>query len=184
MGDEKQQNKSYQSGGGEGGGVLIMEIRVQIEGADNLQQALNRVQTNVAKHVVDAMNTTALVIQNSLKAETKSAKAVNTGTLRNSWQIKRATTQTLTAEVGTNLVPHYAPDVEYGTRPHKPPISALTQWAKRKLHNEAAAYPIARKIARRGTTGRRIFKKSTSGAPAELEKQIAQAAKLIQNEWN
>lgn len=45
----------------------------------------------------------------------------------------------------------YATHVEYGTRPHYPPISALKEWAGRVIGDENAAYPIANIIAQRGT---------------------------------
>lgn len=44
----------------------------------------------------------------------------------------------------------YAPYVEFGTRPHHPPPSALAGWARR--HGmPGAEFAIARKIAERGT---------------------------------
>ncbi len=46
----------------------------------------------------------------------------------------------------------YAAAVEYGRKPGKmPPVEALKKWAKDILGNEAAAFPLARKIARAGT---------------------------------
>lgn len=160
-----------------------MEIRVAVEGTKELQAALARVGKAAVREVVSAINITALHVQNELKEETTNAGAINTGTLRNSWHIEKATQASMTARVGTRLVPHYAPDIEYDTRPHRPPIAPLKLWAKRKLHNEAAAYPIARKIARRGTTGRHIFVKGINDASNVLEQEIARAAKAIENEW-
>ena len=160
-----------------------MEIRVAVEGAKELQAALARVEKAAVREVVSAINITALHVQNELKEETSNARAINTGTLRNSWHIAKATQSSMTARVGTNLVPHYAPDVEYGTRPHRPPIGALKLWAKRKLHNEKAAYPIAKKIARRGTSGRHIFAKGINDAAHVLEQELARAARAIEGEW-
>lgn len=160
-----------------------MEIRVSLEGARELEAALKRVEKGAIREAVSALNVTALHVQNELKEETTNARAINTGALRKSWHIQKATQASMEARVGTNLVPHYGPDVEYGTRPHRPPISALKQWAKRKLHNEAAAYPIAKKIARRGTSGRHIFAKGTNDAAHVLEQELARAARAIEGEW-
>jgi hypothetical protein len=58
--------------------------------------------------------------------------------------------------------PH-APFVEYGTRPHRPPLQPLIAWAVRKgfASTEEEAYPIAmgiaRKIERRGTDPRHFM---------------------------
>ena len=46
---------------------------------------------------------------------------------------------------------HYAPYVEYGTRPHFPPLDAIRRWCAAKGIPESAAYPIAKKISEVGT---------------------------------
>lgn len=48
----------------------------------------------------------------------------------------------------------YAPYVEYGTKPHFPPVGALEGWAKR--HN-TSAFIVARAIARHGTKPHLMF---------------------------
>jgi HK97 gp10 family phage protein len=45
----------------------------------------------------------------------------------------------------------YAPFVEFGTRPHFPPLDAIREWCRLKGIPESAAFPIAKKIAERGT---------------------------------
>ena len=47
--------------------------------------------------------------------------------------------------------------VEYGTRPHFPPIEAIRAWCIRRRIPVAMAYPIARKIAKYGTRARPFF---------------------------
>jgi HK97 gp10 family phage protein len=47
---------------------------------------------------------------------------------------------------------HYAPYVEFGTRPHFPPLDAIRQWCQLKGIPESAAFPIARKISEVGTS--------------------------------
>lgn len=52
--------------------------------------------------------------------------------------------------------------VEYGTRPHFPPIEPILAWVKRKLHvpekrAKGVAYLVARKIAKQGTRARPFF---------------------------
>lgn len=54
-----------------------------------------------------------------------------------------------TLHVGANL--EYAGHVEYGTRPHFPPIEAIADWAKQKGISEDAVFPIAKSISKKGT---------------------------------
>ena len=48
----------------------------------------------------------------------------------------------------------HAPFVEFGTRPHKPPIAPLKAWCVIRELPESAAWGIQRKIARFGTPER------------------------------
>lgn len=45
----------------------------------------------------------------------------------------------------------YASFVEFGTRPHFPPIEALRDWCAKFLGDESLAFVVARAISRRGT---------------------------------
>jgi hypothetical protein len=45
----------------------------------------------------------------------------------------------------------YAPYVEFGTRPHMPPVDAIRRWCRLKGIPEDAAWPIALHIAAHGT---------------------------------
>ena len=56
----------------------------------------------------------------------------------------------------------YAEPVEYGTRPHFPPIEPIKYWVEKKLGLEGAeaasvAFLIARKISKEGTEGAYMF---------------------------
>jgi len=54
----------------------------------------------------------------------------------------------------------YAADVEYGTRPHFPPVEAIQAWVKRKLHvkdekkSKEIAFSICQAISVHGTKAR------------------------------
>jgi len=68
--------------------------------------------------------------------------------------------------------PH-APFIEYGTRPHRPPLQPLIDWVMRRgwASSEKEAHPIAlgiaRKIERSGTSPRHFMKR----AMAEFERR-------------
>lgn len=58
----------------------------------------------------------------------------------------------------------YAQPVEYGSRPHFPPLAPLQRWAELKLgvpkkESRSVAFLIARKISKKGTPAARMFAK-------------------------
>lgn len=52
----------------------------------------------------------------------------------------------------------YVDFVENNTRPHWAPIQPLKLWAIRKLGDERIAYAVQRKIAKKGTRGKHMFR--------------------------
>lgn len=163
-----------------------MQISVEVEGADELNEKLTKLPRLTKEQTAEALNRTILDIQNRLIDNTTKQQAIDTGHLRDSWHIQPATKTNLTAKVGTTLVPHYAPDIEYGTKPHFPPPQALMPWVQRKLHvgHERAAsvaHLIARKIARTGTKARPIFRPAVSYAAHLLANEINRLAKKVES---
>src|SRR3990167_10764904 len=80
----------------------------------------------------------------TIERRAKEKAPVDTGRLRASITTK---VKPLEAEIGSPVV--YAPWVEFGTRPHFPPVAALETWARR--HGFSSAYVLARAISKRGT---------------------------------
>lgn len=75
---------------------------------------------------------------------------IDTGALVQSIQARHGK---LHSVVFSNL--KYAPYIEFGTKPHFPPLDAIKAWVRRKLRKpESLAYPIARAIGKRGTPPR------------------------------
>jgi len=54
----------------------------------------------------------------------------------------------------------YGIDVEYGTSPHMVPVKELEGWSRRVLGSADAAFPVALKIAERGTPAQPFFRPS------------------------
>lgn len=86
----------------------------------------------------------------------------------------------LWASVGTRLVPHYGPDVEYGTRPHWPPISAIAEWAN--AHG-IPPFLVARAIARRGTAPHNMFGGALEVCGGDIRSFEEQACREIEAIW-
>ena len=108
--------------------------------------------------------------------------AVNTGHYKRAWKWEMEPDG---ARVH-NVAP-YASVIEEGRRAGSrfPPTTAIKEWAQRRLglsekEAKAAAYPIARAIARRGLVGRKVLGKALpkieedfiQGVLKELEKEM------------
>lgn len=78
--------------------------------------------------------------------------------------------------VGTNV--DYALYVEYSTKPHWPPPSALTVWARR--HNIPLIL-VLRSIARKGTKGKEMFKKALEKNAGHIFDDFENALEAIVN---
>jgi hypothetical protein len=79
--------------------------------------------------------------------------------------------------------PHM-PMVEYGTRPHMPPVSALITWAARKFgvdgdEAESIAWAVALKIAKSGTGPRAVFAKAMVRTQAIVTEEIEAELALL-----
>ena len=92
--------------------------------------------------------------------------AVNVGTYRRSWQ-----TEVTPGRLAVFNRSSYAGIIEYGRRPgaRMPPRAAVARWAQRTLglseaDSRAAAFVMARAIAKRGLRARRVL----GGAEAEM----------------
>lgn len=88
----------------------------------------------------------------------------------------------LGVEVGTSLA--HAVPVELGTRPHRPPVQPLRDWARLVLglgreEAERAAWGIAAKIARKGTEGQFYMRATYEQTVKQVEEIYAGAVKRI-----
>lgn len=73
---------------------------------------------------------------------------------------------------------HYLRFVDQGRRPGKyPPLSAISKWARVKGISQRAVFPIARKIAERGTPASNVINKTLDQVKREFlpiyEKNLA-----------
>ena len=110
--------------------------------------------------------------------------AINTGLLRNSvaWRVPTVEGHTIEGGVGTNVA--YALPIEFGSRPHWPPLEPIQLWVQRKLRVAPArvksvAFLVARKIARRGTQARQIFALGLEDAKPQMIEIFSRLPKLI-----
>lgn len=169
-----------------------MNIDVEIRGQQELIHKINNVSSLAKKDVIEAMNNTVTHYQEQIREvmthPIPDYAPIDTGKLRDSFIVTNATETKPIARVGTDLVPHHAYDIEYGTRPHFPPITPLVAWAKRKWHLSdkdatGSAFGIARKIAQRGTPARPFFRMATNDVYQFFQKQLVVVANKINQKW-
>jgi len=109
-----------------------------------------------------------------VREEIRDAKLEDTGALLESVRARGA-------EIEVDA-PH-APHMEYGTKPHMPPVSPLFLWVMRKglaaseTEGRRVAWRIAKGIAKRGTKPRWYFRKAmvrirTQIVPEEVQKEV------------
>lgn len=140
--------------------MFDIKIRLDLKGLEKL----SRRYPDISLAVREAKVTEALQL---LEREVKIKTPYGAGPihLRDSIHSKaRIEGQKVAGFTGTPLA-HGEP-VELGTKPHFPPIEPLRYWVERVLRIEdekrsrSVAFAIARKIARRGTRGQKMFGKA------------------------
>lgn len=113
-------------------------IIVRIDGLDELRAKLT--STRAEPPVQRFLDRAAIFIQGQARIHAP----VDTNVLRGSVTVE--TTGKHERSIGTNK--DYGPYVEFGTRPHFPPVAAITPWAKR---HRLEPFAVARAIGMRGT---------------------------------
>jgi phage gpG-like protein len=115
-----------------------------------------------------------------VQGQAKERAPVDTGRLRNSIATKVEETRAL---IGTNL--SYAPHVEFGSRPHWPPLSAMQPWARRHGFpaGRRGAFLVARRIAQRGTKARLFLTKGLAASTNQIARYLEMMAREMEGRW-
>jgi len=135
-----------------------MEYDIDYSELQQLQAAFERAP-NVVREELDAAVTEA---DSLLTREVQEESPVAGGTFRASIFHEEEVQDTVVMGVVSTPL-NYAPAVELGTKPHFPPVEALIDWVRSKLHitdeksARGVAFLIARKISRVGTKEQRPF---------------------------
>ena len=111
----------------------------------------------------------------------------NFGRLRNSLTVDlKSRTGQVSATVGSNLV--YAKPVEYGSKPHWPPLAPIELWVRRKLRVPAArsksvAFLVARKISRHGTPAQPFLGPALEQSKGFADSALRELGAEIELKW-
>lgn len=124
-----------------------MEFNIEVRGLKELQADLKRFPPEAKRELQNAMVSSTTKIKNDIQGNITSKGISNTGQLRRSVSVIKASFDKGIVGVGER----YGLFVEGGTRPHFPPVAPLERWAQTKLGQSGLGFVIARKIAQRGT---------------------------------
>ena len=152
-----------------------MEITYTIEGIEELVKKLES-KALLGQALRDIFNKATLTLQRNVQTRTK----IDTGRLRGS-----ITTEVDNAplpkwgKVGTNTT--YAPYVEWDTRPHWPPIAAITPWAHR---HGISPFVVALAISKHGTKGVHMFEQGLEASKPDIDRIVDEAATTIEEKFS
>jgi len=143
--------------------------RIEVRGLREAQRKVEKIVKDlVGEPMLNAMRDATLMVQRDAKINAP----VDTGRLRASITPGvRMAGDVVIGVVGSNV--KYAPYMEFGTRPHWPPLAAVEVWARR---HGMSAYLVARSIAMKGTKARRYLQRAFE---SNKDKMIARFRKAI-----
>jgi hypothetical protein len=144
-----------------------------ITGGRELQANVAKLRALAPEFTKNAVNATALLIQSRAKANVTDNQTIDTGRLRSSIKIEEYANG-FARKVGSDL--KYAPSIEYGSRPHFPPLAPIREWCRRHGIPESKAYPIALAISKRGTPAMPFLEPALAVERHNFEK-------IIREEW-
>lgn len=152
-----------------------VKVRVRIEGLEEVRDHL-RYQELVQPSIDRLLHRSALLIEGRAREHAP----VDTGRLRGSIvSAFEPDTATIAPSVS------YGVYVEFGARPHWPPMAALQPWARRHGFppGSPGAFLVARAIARHGTRPQPYMRPATEESIDEIERFADEAAQEIAERW-
>jgi hypothetical protein len=168
-----------------------VSLDIQTQGFDKALQKLEDLPREIRAQAARAINEAADKGVSIAKRELRNKGAIDKGLLRASTTVRRyAAPDDLEAIFGAGDAQtneegfNYALAVEFGTRPHFPPVKAVTgetesldRWVETKLgvsseESEGVAFQIARKIARYGTKEKPFMRPAKRQSAALLERAL------------
>lgn len=124
---------------------------VSFTGNDKIVRNARMLREKFPEWLSAANQETANEIFDLARKNIKAHDAYTSGELYDSIVVE-VTARGLAIYVGSTS--KHAPFVEFGTRPHFPPLAPIRQWCLARGLPESAAFPIARAISERGTPER------------------------------
>ena len=120
---------------------------MKVKGIKKLKKGLHQREIALHESLDDAVKKLAYIALTEARKNLRRNKNIDTGQLLNSLDAQRIEY----AKWGVGASVKHMWYIEYGTRPHKPPLRPLVEWVKRKnkLYGQkgySKAYPIAKAV--------------------------------------
>lgn len=149
----------------------MTDTRITIEGLAELQKVLG--DSSLWKQPTeDFIKKSALTIER----KAKETAPVDTGRYRASIQSE---VKGLQGIIYSDV--SYARFIEYGTRPHWPPVGALTPWYSR--HGFSSEFPVRRAIGMRGTKALLVLTNALKNSASDIQRHFNDMGKAILARW-
>lgn len=146
----------------------------EVRGTQQVIRNLGRIKKQIFDRIVTACQITQAHVVNDARA----SAPVFLTTLRQSIVPGNIDVKADSVKAFVNANVYYAAAVEFGSRPHFPPVEALKDWAAEKLGDEDLAFVIARKISMVGTKPKPFLGPAIYKNQARFRKQLALAVKV------
>ena len=162
-----------------------MHIDIDLSAFPDLSKAWQQAPKMLLEELTRATTESSLLLEREIKENTPIGVGGGASGLKGSIAATepRVLADNVIGLVGTPK--EYAIPVELGTKPHFPPVDALTHWVRHKLdirdsdEVDAVALAVARKIAARGTKGAFMFRKGLKSTQAQIQRIYHAAQKRI-----
>lgn len=142
---------------------MAISYEFRIKNIDEAKEAFSGMEEKFKSNIKNALDKSINVVWGTATKITP----VDTGHLRGKLRKKVYNDR---AVIGTNV--KYAIYVHEGTRPHWPPIEAITPWAKR---HGIEPFLVARSIAKHGTRAQPFIKEAINNSQNKIEGFFEQA---------
>jgi len=152
----------------------MANFTIKVKGLSELIAGLEKGSSLIKDSVGEAMRKSTELVKQKARRTAGSPPIVFRGELARSIQ---ATVSAMKGKVVAGA--KHAPFVEFGTRPHFPPVAPLERWAATKLGSAGLGFVIARKIAERGTKAQPFFEPAVDDSLKDIERFFGLAVEKV-----
>ena len=145
----------------------------RVKGTEQVIRNLSRIKKDMLNKVVRACQITQAKVVN----DARSTAPVFITTLRQSILPGPIDVTDFNVKAYVTANVDYASYVEFGTRPHFPPVAAMRPWAEKKLGDPDLAFVIARAISIHGTRPHPFMGPALLKNQSTFRREVARALK-------
>lgn len=130
---------------------MATQTSITYEGLDEVIESFSNADSNIHRVGKSFLRDLSIYGVKQVQIQALNQRAADTNELIQGIHYDLSSTGLESVIKPSEKADNYAAAIEYGSKPHWPPISALEGWAER---HGIPAYLVARKIAREGTEAR------------------------------